>query len=127
MTGPSYKLLRSATAVADIVAIQAYTVRTHGREAASAYNRLLRQAFKDIREDPFRPGSKARPEIAAGVRTYHISFSRGRAASTVRRPRHVILYYQTGEDQIAISRVLHDSRDFARHLPNLNSAPDGDE
>jgi len=127
MAGPSYRLLRSATAVADIAAIQAYTVRTHGREAARAYNLLLRQAFKDIREDPFRPGSKARPEIAAGVRTYHVSFSRGRAASTVKRPRHVILYYQAGEDQIAISRILHDSRDFARHLPPDDTGPDGND
>lgn len=117
MAGRRYRLVRSAPVGSDIAAIRDYTVRSHGKEAAKAYNALLRQAFKDIRDDPFRPGSKERPDIAPGVRSYHISFSRGRAGSPVKSPRHLILYYQLGDDAIAVSRVLHDSRDFARHLP----------
>lgn len=118
MAGQRYKLIRSAPAESDIAAIRDYTVKTYGREVAKAYNALLRQAFKDIRDDPFRPGSKDRPEIGDGVRSYHISLSRDRAGSQIKTPRHLILYYQFKDDEIAVSRVLHDSRDLARHLPD---------
>ena len=120
MAEQRYKLIRSAPADSDIAAIRDYTVKTHGREVAKAYNALLRQAFKDIRDDPFRPGSKDRPDIAPGVRSYHIALSRERAASPVKSPRHLILYYQFKDDEIAVSRVLHDSRDLARHVPGAD-------
>ena len=93
MAEKSYKLVRSVRAEADITAIGEYTVETYGKEAAKAYSALLRQAFRDIRTDPFRPGSKERPEIGAYVRSYHTSLSRKRAGARVKSPRHLVLYY----------------------------------
>jgi len=86
--------------------------------AAKAYSALLRQAFKDVREDPVRPGSKERPEIGPGVRSYHISLSRERAGSRIKAPRHFLLYYLLSKDIVVLSRILHDSRDLARHVPD---------
>ncbi len=112
-----YTLIRTAKADSDIAEIRDYTIKNHGPRAAKAYNALLRQAFKDIRGDPFRPGSKERPEIGANVRSYHISLSKFRAESDVKSPRHFVLYYLPKENEIVISRVPHDSRDLARHVP----------
>lgn len=121
MTVKQYKIIRSDKAASDIIDINRYTLKTHGKEAARAYNALLWQAFTDIRDDPFRPGSRERPEIAPGVRSYHIALSRERAASSVGSPRHLILYYLLKEDEIAVSRILHDSRDLIRHLPEADT------
>lgn len=120
MAARTYKLVHTATAQADIAEIRDYTLRRYGKDAAKAYSALLRQAFKDIRADPFRPGSKERAEIGAHVRSYHITLSRQRAGSKVRSPRHLILYFLPEADEIVVSRVLHDSRDLARHVPEAD-------
>ena len=117
MPGISYNLVRTTKAESDLKEIRDYTIKTHGPEAAKAYNALLRQAFKDIRDDPFRLGSRERPEIGANVRSFHISLSKIRAESDIKSPRHFILYFLPKENEIVVSRVLHDSRDLDRHVP----------
>jgi toxin ParE1/3/4 len=72
-------------------------------------------------EDPDRIGSHKRPEIAAAARTYHLWHSRNRVAKRVGRvksPRHFLLYRMRPDGQIEIGRVLHDSMDLERHLPD---------
>lgn len=125
MAGSRFSLVLSLTARADIAAIHRYTIRIHGREAAKAYGRLFRQAFRDIRDDPLGPESRLRPEIGPSVRSYHISLSRVRAGSAVKRPRHFIFYSLLAEDRIDVSRVLHDSQDFARHFPDFGESSEG--
>ncbi len=112
------KLVITDPARNDLTDIRTYTTNTHGPDIADAYDVLMKQAFKDLVDDPFRHGSKDRPEINEGIRTYHVSLSRSRAASRIKRPRHFVLYFLPKEDELVISRVLHDSRDLARHLPN---------
>jgi toxin ParE1/3/4 len=52
-----------------------------------------------------------------GARTYHLEFSRNRVTGLgVKEPRHFLLYRCRG-DVIEIARILHDSRDLARHCP----------
>ncbi|SOC24595.1 type II toxin-antitoxin system RelE/ParE family toxin [Thalassospira xiamenensis] len=114
----SYSLILTGPARNDLLEIRAYTLQTHGPVAADAYDSLLRQAFKDIRDNPFRPGSKDRSEIGANIRSFHTSLSRKRASSSVKSPRHFVLYFLPKEDEIVISRVLHDARDLARHVPD---------
>jgi toxin ParE1/3/4 len=66
-----------------------------GERAAARYQDLLKQALRDIAADPERPGSRERPELARGVRTFHLSLSRGRARGEfgiVRKPRHFLVY-----------------------------------
>jgi toxin ParE1/3/4 len=90
-----------------------------GERAAARYRGLLKQAIHDIAADPERPGSQARPDLARGIRTYHLYFSRGRARSSlgaVGRPRH-FLVYRRREGVLDVVRVLHDARALERHLP----------
>lgn len=114
----SYSLILSGPARNDLLEIREYTLQTYGPVAADAYDSLLRQAFKDIRDNPFRPGSKDRPEIGANIRSFHASLSRRRASSSVKSPRHFVLYFLPKENEIVVSRVLHDTRDLARHIPD---------
>lgn len=113
----SYSLALTGPAREDLLEIRAYTLETHGRAAADAYDALLRQTFKDIRDDPYRPGSKDRPEIGENIRSFHTALSRKRASSDVKSPRHFVLYFMPSENEVAISRILHDARDLAHHVP----------
>ena len=90
-----------------------------GEAASLRYRALIRQALFDIRADPERPGSKERSEIMIqGARTYHLEFSRRRVSgSTVKEPRHFLLYRRREDGVIEVVRILHDGRDLQRHLP----------
>jgi len=103
----------------DIAAIVKRSLQEFGEAAALRYEALVRQALLDIKADPERPGSKARPEVMiGGARTYHISLSRHRVSGPkVKEPRHFLLYRRRADGVIEVARVLHDSRDLARHLP----------
>ena len=112
------KLTVTDSALSDLLDIRAYTRNRYGRDAANSYDTLLKQAIHDVGEDPYRPGSKKRPEIGKNIRSYHTMLSRARAGGVIRKPRHFILYFLPSEDETVISRVLHDSRDIARHVPD---------
>ena len=111
------KLTITKPARSDLLDIRKYTVNRHGHNAANSYETLLEQAIRDLREDPYRLGSKNRPEISKNIRSYHTMLSRTKAGGTVKKPRHFILYFLPNENEIVISRVLHDSRDIIRHIP----------
>jgi len=69
----------SVAAEADILALLAWTEDRFGRAARGRYETLLVTALQDIGADPGRPGSVARPELGAGVHSYHLRCSRERA------------------------------------------------
>ena len=103
----------------DLVAVMRWSRREFGEDAALRYDALLTQAFADLAADPERPGSQQRPELATGVRTYHLRFSRNRARSplgAVRHPRHLVVY-RLLDHALEILRILHDARDLPRHVP----------
>ena len=115
-----YRIVLAPSARTDIREALIWTQERFGERAAARYRDLLKQALRDIAADPARPGSKERPDLARGIRTYHLVFSRDRAAGdlgVVRKPRHFLVYRRRGEDVIDIVRVLHDARDLQRHLP----------
>ena len=112
------RLIVTAPARSDLADIRRYTLDRHGLRGADAYDVLLKRALLDLRDDPFRIGSKERPEIGENIRSYHTALSRGRASSRIKSPRHFILYFLPDDDELVISRVLHDSRDLARHVPD---------
>jgi toxin ParE1/3/4 len=110
----------------DIEQILAWTHEQFGEQARLRYEALLVTAIQDVGEDPKRAASHARPEIAAGARTYHVRHSRDRVAGGLRRvsrPRHFLVYRIMPDGQIEIGRVLHDSMDLERHLPNEYRPP----
>jgi toxin ParE1/3/4 len=115
---PTYVI--SPAAQRDIESILVWTQERFGLQGRLRYEALLLRAILDVVDDPQRSGSRARPDIAPAVRTYHLFFSRSRvsaAVGKVRRPRHFLLYRTNNKGQVEIGRILHDSMDLAKHLP----------
>ncbi len=119
-SGGPLRIVLAPAARRDIRDTLIWSEERFGERAASRYRELQKQALRDIAADPERPGSRARPELAQGVRTYHLFFSRERARGElgiVNRPRHLLVYRRRGEAVVDIVRVLHDARELDRHLP----------
>ena len=115
----AYRL--SATAAQDIIQLLAYTQDRFGEIARRRYEALLVAALRDIAADPECRGSVARPELGAGVRSYHLRHSRRHARTpdgVVRQPRHLLFYRTIRPDLIGIGRVLYDGMEVERHLPS---------
>ncbi|MGD9636953.1 MAG: type II toxin-antitoxin system RelE/ParE family toxin [Pirellulales bacterium] len=111
----------SPSAAADIEDILAHTLRVHGEAALLRYEALLVRAIADVAAAPDRPGVHTREEIASAARTYHLANSCenvDREIGRVKRPRHFLLFRLRGDGTIEIGRVLHESMDLARHLPD---------
>jgi toxin ParE1/3/4 len=101
----------------DIQEIVAWSEDRFGALAADRYGLLIRQALRDVLEDPTRPGAKARPDLAPHAYVYPLIFSRNRVAGErVKAPRHFLLYRHM-DQKVEFARLLHDSRDLARHVP----------
>lgn len=101
----------------DIGGILEWSEAEFGAMAASRYEALIRQALRDVQADPKRSGVKARPDLSPHAHVYHMSFSRDRVAGEkVGTPRNFVLYRYSG-GAVEFARILHDSRDLARHLP----------
>ncbi len=115
----SQRAVLSPAAQRDIRNIMVWSRDKFGVEAAQRYRTLLMQVLHDILDDPERPGSKERPEIMAkGVRTYHFFFSRNRVSGQrVKEPRHFVIYRRGTDGGVEVARILHDSRDLVRHVP----------
>jgi toxin ParE1/3/4 len=114
----------------DIASVLTWTEEHFGEQARLRYEALLVQAIIDVSNNLELPGSHSRPEIAAAARTYHLFHSCGHVAAEVgrvRRPRHFLLYRTRGDGVVEIGRVLHDSVDLTRHLPDeYRVLPGGD-
>ena len=112
------KVILAPAARQDIRDILLWSLDKFGVDAAVRYRALLIQALRDIEANPQRAGSKARPELAEAARTYHLAFSRSHVEGpSVKAPRHFVLY-RMGPAGLEIARILHDSRDLERHLPD---------
>jgi toxin ParE1/3/4 len=117
-TSSPYEIRLARAARRDLIAILKWSFTEFGEAAAFRYADLIEQALSDIADDPRRPGSKERPEIRKGCRTYHLELSRRRVVGgRVKEPRHFVVYRLRDLHAIEILRILHDSRDLARHLP----------
>ena len=78
----------------DIRDILEWTIETFGAAANDRYQRLIEIGIQDLAENPDRPGSIDRSDVAPGYRVYHLSHSKKRAAKLgvkVRNPRHFVL------------------------------------
>jgi toxin ParE1/3/4 len=108
----------SPQARADIRKILAWSEEYFGHDAALRYGEFIIQALKDIEIDPMRFGVRHRDELPIGIYSYNLAASRDRVAGAkVTLPRHVVIFRQSAENLFEVVRVLHDSRDLARHLP----------
>lgn len=108
----------SDAAQADVINILARTHEQFGEAARLRYESLIVAALRDVATQPDRPGSIARPELGAGVRTWHLRLSRHHAAAgtgVVRRPRH-FLVYRLEPALLVVGRILHDVMELAQQL-----------
>ena len=115
---PRYRL--APRAERDIEAILEWSHEHFGERGRLRYEGLLATAIVDVVADPERAASHARPEIAAAARTYHLRHSRDHvdpAIGKARQPRHFLLSRLCDDGRVEIGRVLHDSVDLQRHLP----------
>ena len=108
----------SQAAHGDVLGILAWTHEQFGEAARLRYERLIVAALRDVASQPDRPGSVVRPELGAGVRSWHLRLSRAHVelvAEAVRRPRH-FLVYRVEPALVVVGRVLHDAMELARQL-----------
>lgn len=104
-----YRLTRAAAA--DVDAILRDSARMFGPLQRERYAMLLHRAAEWVADEPTRAGSRHRPDIAEGVR----SFPAGLVAERAGAASHV-LYYRPDRDGVTILRVLHQAMDSLRHL-----------
>jgi toxin ParE1/3/4 len=119
-SGGTLRIVLAVAARSDIHEALMWSQERFGERAAARYRELLKQALRDIASDPERSGSKERLDLARGVRTYHLFFSRDRVrgdVGVVKKPRHFLVYRRRGAAVIDVVRVLHEARDLERHLP----------
>ena len=106
----------SAAAQADVIESLAWTQAQFGAAARLRYESLIVAALRDAATQPDRPGSIERPELGAGVRSWHLRLSRARAdVRVVRRPRHFLIY-RSEPGLLVVGRLLHDAMESARHI-----------
>jgi toxin ParE1/3/4 len=108
----------SEAAQGDILGALAWTHERFGEPARLRYEGLIVAALRDVASAPERPGSLARPELGARVRSWHLRLSRVQVepgVNVVRRPRHFLVYrFEPG--LVEVGRVLHDAMELARHM-----------
>lgn len=113
------RLVIAPRALEDIDTILTWTWEEFGEDARNRYAALIDRAIDDVANDPFRIGSKSRPEIATDVRTYHLNGSRNRVTKSigrVKKPRHFLLYRVRAEF-VVVGRLLYDGMDLESQLP----------
>jgi toxin ParE1/3/4 len=114
----------------DIDSILLWSYENFGEQARLRYAALLAQPFFLVAEGPQRAGTVHRDEIAPGARTYHLLHARnhvGPSSGRVKQPRHLLLFRLRADGCMEILRVLHDSMELIRHLPDeYRAEPPGD-
>jgi toxin ParE1/3/4 len=99
------------------VAIPNWTAEQFERRQASVYRQTLITALSALSDDPLVPDNHPRDDIQPGLCSLHVA-RRGR------RARHLILYRISDQGTLDILRILHDSMDVGRHVPE-DPAPGG--
>lgn len=117
MKRPAFEVILAATADRDFIEVMDWSAERFGAAAADRYATLIQQALIDLGGDPFRPGARQRSELPKDIYTYHLAGSRDRVhGDRVKAPRHFVLY-RVLFTRVEVLRILHDSRDLERHLP----------
>jgi toxin ParE1/3/4 len=114
MANQRWRVRLGAAAEVDFANIIKWTTENFGARQSRVYRDTLVQAIGELANGPDAAGSRARDDIMAGLRTFHIA-RRGRCGS------HFLMYRAAPDSTIEIVRILHDRMDLQRHVP---SAPD---
>ena len=111
------RLVITAQARADVRAVLRESRLKFGPLARARYRHLIEAAYRDLAENPARPGVAMLADIAADLRLYPIRHSNARvpAPDRVGHPRHVIAF-RFDETKVEIVHLLHDSMDLPARL-----------
>ena len=98
------------------MAILRESARLFGPKKRERYAALIRAAAEMAAAEPLRPGSRARGELGAGIRSLHVELAARRRDAALH-----LLYYVPAEGSpdavgIVILRVLHEAMEPSRHL-----------
>jgi toxin ParE1/3/4 len=115
----------SRLAQADLARILATSAERWGIEGRQRYAAMLATAMRKVAVDPEGPTTRARAELATGLRSLHLQYARAEAAKAkVRRPVHILYYRVITPELIEIVRVLHERMDPGRHLRKSSEGRD---
>ncbi|MGA3399546.1 MAG: type II toxin-antitoxin system RelE/ParE family toxin [Acetobacteraceae bacterium] len=100
----------------DIVDILRETARRFGPLQRAKYADILGRGVRTVADDPERPGSRQRDDLAPGLRSLHLEIAaRRRGAAS-----HVLYYLRgrldDGSEGVIVTRVLYDGMEPLRHL-----------
>lgn len=110
-----FRLARRAQT--DLSIILADSAERWGPEASSRYRAALISAMRQVAFDPEGPSTRARADIRADLRSFHLrNLRQDRRKPRVRRPVHVLYYRVIEPGLIEIVRVLHDRMEPARQF-----------
>jgi toxin ParE1/3/4 len=114
------KIVVAHAARDDLEDILEWTASAFGTIGRKRYEALIQTALTDLAADPNRTGTRQRSDIGKGIYTYHLSSSSKRASTStqVAKPRHLI-FFRVNANVVQILRLLHDTMDFAQHLPDV--------
>lgn len=108
-----WKVRLTTAAESDFADIVSWTKASFGRAQTRIYRDVLLAAIDALADGPEFLGSKAKPDVRRGLRTLHV-------ARNGRRGRHVLWYRSRQSGTVEVLRILHDSMDLARHVPDEN-------
>ncbi|MGB9369631.1 MAG: type II toxin-antitoxin system RelE/ParE family toxin [Xanthobacteraceae bacterium] len=107
----------SEPAEADIAATLRDSGELHGKEARLRYRACLTAAMRRVAADPTGRSTVDRPDVAPGIRSFHIRHSRTESREApVANPVHVIFYRVIDAGIVEIVRVLHERMEPSRHI-----------
>ena len=106
----------AAAAEQDFQEILRWTTGNFGRGQAKTYATTLSNALRDLAQGPDIPGCRKRDDIGPDIHTLHV-------ARKGRKGRHFIIFRTSSAGAnrfIDVLRLLHDSMDLARHIPDTH-------
>lgn len=104
----------SAPAQSDLETILATSLERWGEQGQARYASLLSASFRAIAQNPTGPTTKARDDLVANLRSFHIRH--GRRGHGVRTPVHLVYDRVIDPDVIEVVRVLHERMDPMCHF-----------
>ncbi len=106
----------SRPAQLDIARILAISAQRWGMEGRRRYAAILAAAIRTVAANPQGPTTRARAELAPGLRSLHVRHaSIHNPDAKLRRPVHILYYRAIAPELIEVVRVLHERMDPGRH------------
>lgn len=108
---PVWSVRLAEKAELDLLDALVWTNDQFGALQADEYLETLTLALEALTDGPNIVGSKVRDDIGRGIRTLHV-------ARLGRKGRHLVVFRKADGQAIDVIRLLHDSMDLAKHLPD---------